>query len=81
VRLVGLAALLASVFLLYPTDYDRPGFRGTFDLAFARQTRIGLTRPLPLRDPAAWRTINSQQLPLGVERAHARRHSLADVFR
>jgi hypothetical protein len=81
VRLVGLAALLASVFLLYPTDYDRPGFRGNFDLAFARQTRLGLTRPLPLRDPAAWRTINSQQLPLGVERAHARRQSLADVFR
>lgn len=60
-RLVALAAALAAVFLLYPTDYDRPGFRGDFDLAFARHTRVGLrTRP-PLKAPTAWRTSNSRE--------------------
>ncbi|MEO6808575.1 MAG: hypothetical protein ABI353_05625 [Isosphaeraceae bacterium] len=59
----GLAAILAAVFLLYPTDYDHPGFRGSFDLAFARHTRIGLRTPSPVRDPVFWRTVNSQELP------------------
>ena len=78
-RLAGLAALLAGVFLFYPTDYDRPGFRGSFDLAFARQTRVGLRTHPPLRDPAAWRTINSQELP-GGRRARASRTSLMQVI-
>ena len=34
--------------------------RGSFDLAFARQTRAGLRSPLPRRAPAYWRTANSQ---------------------
>jgi hypothetical protein len=79
-RLAGLAALLAAVFLLYPTDYDRPGLRGNFDLAFARHTRVALrTRP-PLRDPTSWRTVNSQELPEGGRRAPARRTSLSEIL-
>jgi hypothetical protein len=61
-RLAALAACLAAVFWFYPTDYDRPGFRGSFDLAFARHTRIALrTRP-PWRSPEYWRTENSLRL-------------------
>lgn len=61
-RLAALAAVLAAAFLLYPTDYDRPGLRGDFDLSFARHTRVGLrTRP-PLRSPSAWRTANSRSV-------------------
>ena len=56
-----LAALLAAVFLLYPTDFQRPGLRGEFDLAFARFTRAGLNQPVPFRDPKLWRTTNSQE--------------------
>ena len=60
-RLVALAAFLAAVFWFYPTDFRRPGLRGDFDLAFARQTRAGLrTRP-PHRDPEFWRTPNSRR--------------------
>jgi hypothetical protein len=59
-RLSALGALLAAAFLFYPADFARPGFRGDFDLAFARQTRVGLrTRP-PLKNPTAWRTSNSR---------------------
>jgi hypothetical protein len=78
-RLAVLALSLAAAFLFYPTDYDQPGVRGNFDLAFSRQTRIGLqTRP-PLRDPAIWRTINSQELP-GGKRASAPHRSLLEVW-
>lgn len=79
-RLAGLAALLAGVFLFYPTDYDRPGIRGSFDLAFARQTRAGLRTPPPLRDPAIWRTVNSQELP-GGRRAREARTSLLQIMK
>lgn len=58
-RLIGLACLMAALFLFYPTDYNRPGLLGDFDLAFARHTRVGLRSPLPQRDNAAWRTANS----------------------
>jgi hypothetical protein len=61
VRLAMLSAILAACFLLYPTDYDRPGIRGDFDLAFARHTRVGLQTPTPYRDPATWRTENYSQ--------------------
>ena len=58
---MALAAFLAAVFWFYPADFERPGVRGDFDLAFARHTRIGLrTRP-PRRDPDFWRTSNSQR--------------------
>jgi hypothetical protein len=60
IRLAAMAVLLGSVFLFYPTDYDRPGWRGSFDLAFARHTRIGLRTPMPDRQPANWRTANSR---------------------
>ena len=60
IRLLTAATVLALVFLLYPTNYDRPGMWGDFDLAFGRHTRVGLqTRP-PHRNPSAWRTANSR---------------------
>jgi hypothetical protein len=59
-RLALAAALMAGLFLYYPTTYDRPGWRGNFDLSFARFTRIGLHTPLPDRQPSAWRTANSR---------------------
>ena len=59
-RLATVALLLAAIFLLYPTDYEHPGWRGSFDLAFARHTRIGLRTPVPGRQPATWRTANSR---------------------
>ena len=74
---------LAAVFLFYPTDFNRPGFRGDFDLAFARHTRVGLrTRP-PLRHPSAWRTANSRPVggggvPSGVGSARGRRGALSE---
>lgn len=78
-RLLALAGCLAAAFLFYPTDYDRPGLRGDFDLAFARYTRAGLrTRP-PLRDPVPWRTANSQELPGGHRADHVRK-SVAEVW-
>ncbi len=70
VRLVAVAALLAAVFLFYPTDYDHAGWRGTFDLSFARLTRVGLRTPTAHRQPALWRTANS---PVTAERAAGRR--------
>ena len=74
-RLGGVAALLAAVFLLYPTDFAAAGFRGDFDLAVARFTRVGLQTPTPLRDPRVWRTRNSQSLP-PVEGVSIREHYL-----
>lgn len=62
-RLAALAMVLASVFWFYPTNYDCPGLRGSFDLAFGRQTRIGLRTPVPQRTPAYWRTANSVVMP------------------
>ena len=41
--LAGIGRLHGGSFPLYPTDYDYPGWRGSFDLAFARHTRIGLS--------------------------------------
>jgi hypothetical protein len=63
-RLVMAAAFLAGIFLFYPTNYDKPGWRGSFDLSFARHTRIGLRTPTPDRSPALWRTANSK-MPAG----------------
>jgi hypothetical protein len=62
-RALAVSAVLASLFLFYPTDLNRTDLRGDFDLAFARHTRVGLATKPPLRDPDRWRTINSQQLP------------------
>jgi hypothetical protein len=59
-RLLASAACMAGLFLFYPTDYEQPGWRGSFDLAFARHTRIGLQTPTPNRQPAIWRTANSR---------------------
>jgi hypothetical protein len=59
-RLVGVSVLMAGLFLLYPTDYASPGWRGNFDLSFARHTRIGLRTPIPDRQPSLWRTANSR---------------------
>lgn len=59
-RLALASALLAALFLFYPTDYRRPGPFGDFDLAFARFTRIGLRTPPPDRQPSLWRTANSR---------------------
>ena len=78
-RLVALAAALAAAFLFYPTDYNRPGLRGDFDLAFARYTRVGLRTCPPLRDPGHWRTANSQELPGGHRADHVRK-SLVEVL-
>jgi hypothetical protein len=65
-RLTLAAALSALVFWFYPTDFDRPGLRGSFDLAFARQTRIGLSLRAPQRGPAYWRTANSNRFSAGL---------------
>lgn len=63
IRGLAVAGSLAAVFLVYPTALNAPGFRGQFDLSFARHTRRGLATPVPLRDPDLWRTISSQRLP------------------
>jgi hypothetical protein len=60
-RLIGVAAMMAMVFLVYPTDCSAPGWRGDFDLAFCRYTRIGLASPIS-RVPTHWRTANSRDL-------------------
>jgi hypothetical protein len=73
-RLVAVAALLAALFLFYPTDFEQPGWRGAFDLSFARHTRIGLHKPIPDRQPTLWRTANSRQL---AGTASARRSRIA----
>ena len=41
-RLSALAAMLAAVFLSIRPTFERPGWRGDFDLAVARYTRVGL---------------------------------------
>ncbi len=69
-RLVAVATLLAALFLFYPTDHDHAGRRGSFDLSFARLTRVGLRTPIPNRQPALWRTANS---PVSAELAAGRR--------
>jgi hypothetical protein len=74
-----LATLLAAIFLCYPTNYDAQGLRGNFDLSFARHTRIGLNKQATLRDPALWRTSNSQVLP-GGSRPHETRQSLSEIW-
>jgi hypothetical protein len=58
-RLLGVAAILAAVFLFYPTDFSNPGWRGDFDLAFCRLTRKGIDAPTPKPAPLIWRTANS----------------------
>ncbi len=58
--LVAVAGILAGVFLFYPTDFDRAGWRGAFDLAFCRFTRTGLQIPMFNRSQAYWRTANSR---------------------
>jgi len=69
-RLVAVATLLAALFLFYPTDYDHAGWRGSFDLSFARLTRVGLRTPISNHQPALWRTANS---PVSAELAASRR--------
>jgi hypothetical protein len=59
-RLGVVAIVLAGVFWCYPTDYDAPEMRGSFDLAFGRFTRIGLRTPMPAHGPRYWRTANSR---------------------
>jgi len=59
-RLAAVSVLMAGLFLFYPTDYASPGWRGNFDLSFARHTRIGLRTPIPDRQPWLWRTANSR---------------------
>jgi len=61
-RLLAMAAFLAALFWYYPTDYTQPGWRGSFDLAFSRFTRIGLRTPMPDHAPQHWRTANSRPL-------------------
>jgi 4-amino-4-deoxy-L-arabinose transferase-like glycosyltransferase len=58
-RLSALAAGLAAVFLFYPADFNRPGWRGDLDLALGRYTRAGLHSEIADRAPVAWRTSNS----------------------
>ncbi|WP_435007549.1 hypothetical protein P12x_004819 [Tundrisphaera lichenicola] len=60
-RLSTLAVGLACLFLFYPADFNRPGWRGDFDLAVARYTRVGLQSEIAERAPNAWRTRNSIQ--------------------
>jgi hypothetical protein len=62
-RLSSLAGLLAAIFLFYPADVERAGWRGDFDLAVARYTRVGLHSEVGTRAPAAWRTSNSATMP------------------
>jgi hypothetical protein len=62
VGLVGIATVLAAIFLFYPTDYAQPGWRGSFDLSFSRLTRVGLQTPTLDRAPQYWRTANSRPL-------------------
>ena len=59
-RLIAMAVFLAALFWLYPTNFDRPGWRGSFDLSFCRFTRTGLKTPILHRSPAYWRTANSR---------------------
>jgi hypothetical protein len=81
-RTILCGGLSAAFFLFYPTNFQAQGFKGDFDLAFARLTRAGLAVPNPVRDPKAWRTINSQELPGDSgRRATSRRESLEDLFR
>jgi hypothetical protein len=61
-RLLGIASVLAALFLGYPTDYERPGWRGSFDLSFCRFTRVGLKTPMPDHGPSHWRTANSRPM-------------------
>jgi hypothetical protein len=65
VRLLAVSAFMTILFLFYPADFDKPGWRGEFDLFFARHTRIGLRSPLPDHQPAIWRTANSNALAGG----------------
>jgi hypothetical protein len=62
VRLTAMGAVLAVMFWFYPTNYDRPGWRGSFDLSFCRFTRIGLKTPNLNRAPQYWRTANSRHV-------------------
>ncbi len=59
-RLSAVGSVLALVFWFYPTNYEAPGLRGSFDLAFSRFTRIGLKTPMPDHGPRYWRTANSR---------------------
>ncbi len=59
-RLAVVASVLAAMFWFYPTNYQTPGFRGNFDLAFCRFTRAGLRTPMPAQGLRYWRTANSR---------------------
>ncbi|AGA25081.1 glycosyltransferase family 39 protein [Singulisphaera acidiphila] len=60
VRLTAIAALLAALFLFYPTNYNRPGAWGDIEACFCRCTRIGLQAPLTFRPLSAWKTANTR---------------------
>jgi hypothetical protein len=72
-RLIAMGAVLAATFWFYPTDFDRPGWRGSFDLSFCRFTRIGLKTPILNRSQQYWRTANSR--PPGADATPARESS------
>jgi hypothetical protein len=61
VRLTAIAALLAALFLFYPTNYDRPGTWGDLEVRFCRCTRIGLQAQMPFRPLSVWRTGNTRE--------------------
>lgn len=81
VRGLIVAGSLAALFLLYPTDLSRRDFRGQFDLACARHTRIGLATRQPSYDTDLWRTSGSQRLPGNTVPPPARpRQSLLQIW-
>jgi hypothetical protein len=58
--LLAFATVLAATFWFYPTDFDRPGWRGSFDLSFCRFTRVGINLPVLGRPQRYWRTAHSR---------------------
>ncbi len=82
IRLAMVAASLAAVFVFYPTDLKRRGFRGDFDKTVARLTRVGLQSANLTADAEIWRTTNSQRLPENTAPVpSAPRRSLAEILR
>ena len=62
-RLSALGVVLASLFLFYPADISRPGWRGDFDLAVGALHEVGLRAEISRRSPSIWRTSNSVVMP------------------
>lgn len=80
-RCLVIAAIMAVVFLAYPTDYATTGVRGGIDLTVGRYTRKGLRLPNPMSDAPIWRTASSQELPRSHAKRRATSRSFADLFR